>query len=121
MYTLYLTAKLDRPTFSRSRVTEQTNTLTNTLTNKQKPLKASTSLRYATPVGNEWVFYDEVLGTISTTAFVSVTRYSFSADYNSKEKLIATAAYAKLLSAVVFHATGRFTASLAKKLTIYKW
>jgi len=86
--------------------------------NKQTPLKTSTSLRYATPVGNEWVFYDEVLGTISTTAFVSVTRNSFSADYNSKEKLIATAAYAKLLSAVVFHATGRFTASLAKKLTI---
>jgi len=34
---------------------KQTNTLTNTLTNKQTPLKTSTSLRYNTPVGNNWL------------------------------------------------------------------
>jgi len=34
---------------------KQTKTLTNTLTNKQTPLKTSTSLRYNTPVGNNWL------------------------------------------------------------------
>jgi len=39
---MHLTAKFHRPTFNRSEVT--------VLTNKQTPLKTSTSLRYATPV-----------------------------------------------------------------------
>ena len=46
--TVYLTAKFDRPTFSRSEFIVRTNKLTN----KQTPPKTSTSLRYATPVGN---------------------------------------------------------------------
>jgi len=44
-----LTAKLHHPTFNRSEVI----LLTNKLTDKQTPLKTSTSLRYATPVGNK--------------------------------------------------------------------
>jgi len=39
----------DRPTFSRSEVILRTNQQTN----KQTPLNTSTSLRYATPVGNK--------------------------------------------------------------------
>jgi len=46
--TTYLPAKFDRPMFSRSEVIVRTNKLTN----KQTPLKTSTSLRYATPVDN---------------------------------------------------------------------
>jgi len=49
--TVYLTAKFDRPTFGRSEVMVRTNKQTSTLTNKLTPLKTSTSLRYATPVG----------------------------------------------------------------------
>jgi len=45
---MYLTAKVDRPTFSRSEAIVRTNKQTD----KQTPLKTSTSLRYATPVGN---------------------------------------------------------------------
>jgi len=45
--TLYLIAKLDRSTFSRSEVIVRTNILTN----KQTPLKTPTALRNATPVG----------------------------------------------------------------------
>jgi len=41
---LLLTAKFHRPKFNRLEVI--------VLTNKQTPLKTSTSLRYATPVGN---------------------------------------------------------------------
>jgi len=51
--TMYLTAKFDRPTFSRSEVIVQTNWQMHTLTNKQMPLKTSTSLRYTTPVGKK--------------------------------------------------------------------
>jgi len=46
--TMYLTAKFDRPMFSRSEVMARTNILTNWQTNKQTPLKTSTALRYAT-------------------------------------------------------------------------
>ena len=42
---MHLTAKFHHPTFNRSEVI--------VLTNKQTPLKTSTLLRYATPVGNE--------------------------------------------------------------------
>ena len=49
--TTYLTAKFDDPTFSRSEVIVRTNKQTHTLTNKQTPLKTSTLLRYAMPVG----------------------------------------------------------------------
>jgi len=46
-------AKFHHPTFNRSKViVRQTNKQTDKLTNKQTPLKTSTSLRYATPVGN---------------------------------------------------------------------
>jgi len=38
--------------FSRSEVIVRSNKHTDRLTNKQTPLKTSTSLRYATPVGN---------------------------------------------------------------------
>jgi len=49
--TTYLnaTAKFHHPTFNRLEVI----TLTNKLTNKQMPMKTSTSLRYAAPVGNK--------------------------------------------------------------------
>ena len=47
---MYLTTKFDRPMFSRSEVIVRTNILTN----KQTPLKTSTSLRYATPVDNDF-------------------------------------------------------------------
>jgi len=43
--TLHLTAKFHRSKFNRSEVI--------VLTNKQTPLKATTSLCYATPVGNK--------------------------------------------------------------------
>jgi len=46
---MYLTAKLDGPMFSRSKVIMRTNKQTN----KQTPLKTSTSLCYATPVGEK--------------------------------------------------------------------
>jgi len=42
---VHLIAEFHHPTFNRSEVI--------VLTNKQTPLKASTSLRHATPVGNE--------------------------------------------------------------------
>jgi len=45
--TMYLTTKFHCPTFNRSEFI----VLTNKLTDKQTPLKTSTSLRYATPVG----------------------------------------------------------------------
>jgi len=47
---MYFTTTFYHPTFNRSEVI----VLTNKLTNKQRPLKTSTSLRYATPVGKEW-------------------------------------------------------------------
>ena len=47
--TLQLTAKFHRPKFSRSEVIVRTNKQT---TNKQTPLKTSTLLCYATPMGN---------------------------------------------------------------------
>ena len=50
--TVYLTAKFDRPTFSRSEVIMRTNTQ-HTMTNKHTPLKTSTSLRYTTSVDNQ--------------------------------------------------------------------
>ena len=44
---MHLSLKFHHPTFNRSEVI----VLTNKHTNKQTPLKTSTSLRYATPVG----------------------------------------------------------------------
>jgi len=58
---MYLTAKFDRPTVclvvGRYRVDKHhAGKLTNTVTNKQTPLKTFTSFSYATPVGkNGWV------------------------------------------------------------------
>jgi len=49
--TTYLITKFDGPTFSRLEVIMRTNILT--LTNKQTPLKTSTSLRYAMLVGKK--------------------------------------------------------------------
>jgi len=46
------TAKFHHPTFSRSEVIMRTNKQTNKHTNIQTPLKTSTALRCATPVGN---------------------------------------------------------------------
>jgi len=46
---MYLTAKFDRPTFSRLEVIVRTNILTN----KQTLLKTSTALCDTTPVGNQ--------------------------------------------------------------------
>jgi len=45
---LHVSSEFPHPTFCRSEVI----VLTNKLTNKQTPLKTSTSLRYTTPVGN---------------------------------------------------------------------
>jgi len=42
---MHLTAKLHHPTFNRSEVI--------VLPNKQTPLKTSTSLRFATPMGSD--------------------------------------------------------------------
>jgi len=53
---MHLTAKFYHSTFNRSEVI----VLTNKLTNKQTPLKTSTTLRYATPVGNN-IFIDHIL------------------------------------------------------------
>jgi len=50
---MYPIAKFDRPMFSRSEVIVRTNKQTN----KQTPLKTSTSLRYTTPVDK---YYDKV-------------------------------------------------------------
>ena len=49
--TMHVTAKFRRPTFNRSQVIVLTNKQTEK--NKQTPLKTCTSLRYATPVGND--------------------------------------------------------------------
>jgi len=46
---MYLAAKFDRSTFSHSEVIARTNKHTD----KQMPLKTSTALHYATPVGNK--------------------------------------------------------------------
>jgi len=46
---MHLTAEFHCPKFSRSKVTVRTNKHTD----KQTPLKTSTSLRYATPVSNQ--------------------------------------------------------------------
>jgi len=51
--TMHLTAKFRRPTFNRSEVIVLTCRQTDKPKNKQTPLKTSTSLRYATPVGNK--------------------------------------------------------------------
>jgi len=59
--TLYLTAKFDRPMFSRSEVIVRTNKQTNT------PLKTSTSLRYATPVGKYVFIAEEIRSWLSVT------------------------------------------------------
>jgi len=48
---MHLTAKFHRPTFNRLEVIM--------LINKQTPLKTSTSLRCATPVGNGNLFWRE--------------------------------------------------------------
>jgi len=48
---LHLTAKFRRSTFNRWKAI----VLTDKLKNKQTPLKTSTSLRYATPVGKIWL------------------------------------------------------------------
>jgi len=53
-----LIAKFHRPTFNRWTVIVLTNKQTDKLANKQTPLKTSTSLRYATPVGNERIPLD---------------------------------------------------------------
>jgi len=54
---MHLTPKFHHPRFNRSEVIvrskKQTDRQTNKLTNKQTPLKTSSSLRYATPVGNK--------------------------------------------------------------------
>jgi len=46
---MHLTAKFHYPTFNRSEVIART--YKHKLTNKQMPMKTSTSLRYVTPVG----------------------------------------------------------------------
>jgi len=51
--TVHPAAKVQRPMFNCSKVI----VLTNKLTTKQTPLKTSTSLRYATPVGNHIIYH----------------------------------------------------------------
>ena len=53
--TVYLTAKFHHLTFNRSEVIVRTNKHTDKQTDKQTPLKTSTALRYATPVGNNCI------------------------------------------------------------------
>jgi len=55
--TMHLIAKFHRCTLNRLEVIM----LTNKLANKQTPLTTSTSLRYATPVGNNYTRYIKVL------------------------------------------------------------
>ena len=55
--TMHLIAKFHRRTLNRLEVI----VLTNKLANKQTPLTISTSLRYATPVGNNYTRYIKVL------------------------------------------------------------
>ena len=76
--TIYLSAKFDRPTFSRSEVIADKQT--NKLTKKQTPLKTSTSLRYATPVGNKPQLSQMNRTTLSVTANVLQTKVG--AQYN---------------------------------------
>ena len=63
--TVHLSAKFHHPMFSRSEVTVRTDTLTN----KQTPLKTSTALRYATPVGKSIVLWrkNEVANTCESS------------------------------------------------------
>jgi len=50
---MHLIAKFHRPTFNRSEVIVWTNKHIDWQRNKQTPLKTSTSLRNATPVGKQ--------------------------------------------------------------------
>jgi len=53
--TLHLTAKFHHPAFNRSEVIELTTKQTDKLTNKQTPLKTSTSHSHATPMGKSQI------------------------------------------------------------------
>jgi len=64
--TVYLTAKFDRPTFSRSEVIVRTNKQTN----KQTPLKTCTSLRYAMLVGNAQLWLTISMEQVQTECMV---------------------------------------------------
>jgi len=59
---MHLTAKFHHPTFSRSEVIVRTNKHTD----KQTPLKTSTALHYATPVGNNVDIVAALLGLTVT-------------------------------------------------------
>jgi len=95
--TAYLTAKFDHPMFSRSEVivrtsiltNKQTDKQTNTLTtDKQTPLKTSTSLRYATQVDNNSILSE--LSDLQGDAVVdvSVSPRPWSAQHQAEHKLI---------------------------------
>jgi len=63
--TIHLAAKFHHPMFNRSEVI--------VLTNKQTPLKTSTSLHYATPVGKYYNYlWDEPIEFTLTAHFVLV-------------------------------------------------
>jgi len=66
---MHITAKFHHPAFNRSEVIMRTNKLTN----KQTPLKTSTSLRYVTPMGNNYCPIDkaDADATNSTVFFVA--------------------------------------------------
>ena len=70
---MHLTAKFDHLTFSHSEIIMRTNKQTNTLTDKQTLLKTSTSLRYATPVGNKTVTFE--CNMLVTTRAHSISNY----------------------------------------------
>jgi len=53
-YAVHLSAKFRHPTFNRSKAIVLTSKQTNWQANTQTQLKTSTSLRYATPVGNKY-------------------------------------------------------------------
>ena len=63
-YTTHLTAKFHHPLFNRSEVIVLTNRQTDKQTNKQTPLKISTSLRYAMPEGINMMFRYTLVFTV---------------------------------------------------------
>ena len=52
---MHLNAKFHHPTFNRSEVIMRTDKQTNKHSDKQTPMKISTSLRYATPANDNTV------------------------------------------------------------------
>jgi len=73
---MHLTAKFHHHTFNRSEVIVLTNKVTNKQTNKQTPLKTSTSLHYAMPVGKDTLGRQHYILYIRTNSEIILLMWS---------------------------------------------